>query len=273
MASAIIGIAILSARDRFTLALLLSWSLPPLLLYASYYTQPPAMSQPLADRLLYARFGLASFVPLTLLALLWPSYLSAALRSSVTRFVPHAVAATIAVCALFISLLNPAMATTLDNNRNTLLYSYAAAELVHEQHIPPSAVILADNQTHYFLDYATDCLIYSPDLFRPGPLAARLQDLDHVPHEFDPARTRQLAALLDHKSAAQLDVVLRGRLATYADIGRPVYLLCNTAAVPDWQRRLNIAITPVAESPLLFGLYQLHFPPPSTSPPIPTTPR
>ena len=191
LVSAVVGIAVmLWRRGGFTVAMLLLWAVPPLLVYTAYYGMAKN------NLLLYARFALPSFVPLVLLGAVWPGWTKRKVRWY--GCVAAAGAAIVLNC-----FLNPAMDAALVDNENYRLYS-VAVQLTLREHVPAGSVVVCDNFTHYFTDYVGDYVVYDPAMFFNNTLNQRLADLGKTPHEFDPARTKELSTLLGGKSNEQL---------------------------------------------------------------------
>lgn|GEM_PF-6719169 len=110
------------------------------------------------------------------------------------------------------------------------------------------AVILADNQSEYFLDYVGRYTIYSAAMFEPERIAQRVSDLARDPHAFDPARTREIKGLVGGKTVEELDAILRQRLRGYLSVGRPVFVFGTQEQASRWKERLKMPMEKVAGS-------------------------
>ena len=255
------GLIILALRNRFALALLLAWALPSLLLYTAYYGMPAS------NTLLYARFALAPLPPLLLLALLWPAFLPH------HRKLFQAIAATLAALSIALALYSPFMNAETTKLTNNMLAQYAISNIVRAE-VPPHSVLVADLFTEYFLDYTGDYILFNHAMYEKNLLDTRLADLQHTPHENDPARTQQLATLLgEKKSDADLMNTLRERLIYYDEMGTPVYLFTAKIRAPIWSRDLHATLRPLAttagDGDLV--IYRIDFPSEPTT--APTTSR
>ncbi|MGN6367555.1 MAG: ArnT family glycosyltransferase [Phycisphaerae bacterium] len=254
------GLILLSLRNRFALALLLAWALPSLLLYTAYYGMPQN------NILLYARFALASFPPLILLAVLWPAALPK------KRPLLTGIAAAIAAISIPFALFSPYISAQLAELNNTMLGEYTIGNLVRAE-VPPGSVLLADLFTQYYLDYVGDYTVYTRDMYANKILAKRLADLQHTPHENDPARTQQMADLLGGKDDQQLTRILRDRLARYDAAGTPVYLLTANTRGEAWSQILGARLHPLrASEGGDFVVYHVIFPPATASAPAASRP-
>ncbi len=240
----IIGIVVLARKDRSTLAFLLAWAIPPLLLYTAYYGMPES------NTVLYARFALSSFVPLILLGVIWTA------RVMTRRTLALAITLVLATATAALSFSSPFMSGQLTDLNFEMLFMLSTRDLV-QKNVPAGAIVIADDVTHYFLDYAGDYTIYDPNLFRYAPLVRRLADLRHSPHEFDPLRTRQLADLLGGKSQPELDAILRSQILRYQQGGRPVYLVTSVHAADLWKNLLATPINLVDANNMKMGVYKV----------------
>src|SRR5262249_50979580 len=153
--------------------------LPPLLLYTAYYGMPQN------NVLLYARFALASFPALVLLAMIWPAFLAEGKSAFRT------VVALVAGGSIILSSFSPFLNHPIDELNNTMLAAFAIGDVVR-RNAPPGSVVVADVFTQYFIDYVGDYIVYTRDMYSHPLLDNRLADLKRVPHENDPARTEQM---------------------------------------------------------------------------------
>ncbi len=167
------GMGILGARRPFVLAILLAWALPSLILYAAYYGKAGT------NMLLYARFALASFVPLLLLAVVWLGEMRPRLAQVLV-----AVVAVLAGGAMALGL-SAMLETNADLQRNLVFCDSAAALL--RKNVPTGSVIFAENDLQYEADYAGNYIVYAPSMYTASDVAQRVADLQQTPHEFDPA--------------------------------------------------------------------------------------
>ena len=169
-----VGIAVMAAKDRWTLALLLAWAVPPLVVYTAYYGMPAR------NTVLYARFALCGFVPLILLGTMWPVWMKG-WRTKATMSAIILAAATMGWNGF-----DPFMGKQLTELNDQMLFAFSTRDLVRKD-VPAGSVVVADDFTYYFLDYAGEYTIYNPAMYRAASVEERLADLEHTPHEFDPA--------------------------------------------------------------------------------------
>jgi 4-amino-4-deoxy-L-arabinose transferase-like glycosyltransferase len=249
---AAVGIVVMAVKDRWTLALLLAWAIPPLVVYTAYYGMPAR------NTVLYARFALCGFVPLILLGTMWSVWMSRGrMKATVSAII-------LAAAAMGWNVVDPFMAKQLTELNDQMLFTFSTRDLVKKD-VPPGSVVLADDFTYYFLDYAGDYTIYNPAMYRATSVQARLEDLEHSPHEYDPARTRQLATLFGGKSNAELAVLLRERLNKAAENGSGVYLVTLQNDVAGWAKLLRARLEPQEANILSLGVYRVTFPETATS--------
>jgi len=244
--AALAGIVVFFRKKNwFVPTMLLAWALPPLIVYTAYY----GMST--KNMLLYARFALPSFVPLVLLGAVWPI---SVVRQKTLAY-GSVIAAAIATVALN-TFLNPKMDKQFVDTQNYHLYTYAA-ELILHQNVPSGSVVIGDNYTHYFADYTGDYVVYDPSMFKGEKLEQRLADLTQKPHEFDPARTRQLQELLGNRTDAQRFAILREQLEKYAASGKPIYLLTTDINASYWQQMLALPMKSIAQNEIALHLFEI----------------
>ncbi len=240
-----IGVVVLLVKDRFTVGVLAAWGIPPLVLYTAYYGKPEH------NEVLYARFALSAFVPLILLGVMWPS------RVGRGRWLCRGMTAAMVLAAVAMNAINPYMKGSLKELENQMLFALSTSDLVRKN-VAPGSMVIADNFMHYFLDYSGDYIIYSPEMYEQAWVAKRVADLDRLPREFDPARTRQIADLLGGKSDAALAAVLRARIQYYQQSGRAVYLVTKTTSAMDWSKTLRAHLKIVDTSALNMGVYEVN---------------
>jgi hypothetical protein len=244
--SAVAGIGVMAVRGRWALVLLLAWAIPPLVLYTAYYGMPAR------NTLLYARFALCGFVPLILLGTMWPVW------AGRRRVVGTAGVTVIAAMAIGLSALSPFMARQLKELNNQMLFAYSTRDIVRKD-VPAGSIVVADDFTYYFLDYVGDYTIYNPTMFQASAVRERVADLTHSPREFDPARTRQLAALFGGKSDGELNALLRSRLRDAVEKGRGVYLVTLEGSAGEWAEELGAKLEPMDADVLSAEVYRVTF--------------
>jgi hypothetical protein len=241
-----VGSGVMAVKDRWMLAVLLAWAIPPLVAYTAYYGMPAG------NTVLYARFALSGFVPLILLGTLWPA--------CVKRWNAWATvsAMVLAAAAMGWNSGDPLMAQGLTDLNEEMLLAFSIGETVQKE-VPAGSVVVADDSTYYFLDYVGEYTIYTPAMYRASEVAERVGDLDRSPHEFDPARTRQLAVLLGGKSDAELAALLRWQLVDADKRGRGVYLVTLEKDAPGWAERLRATVSRADDSDSSMGVYRVAF--------------
>jgi hypothetical protein len=233
--------------------LLSLWVLPILLLYTAYYWYPASNNVPL-----YLRFFLSVYPPLILLALM--------MTFALVRARPLYQAVVFLVCVL-ISLSSVAQKTTYEALlvlNGTCQWSHMVANLV-QQNVPEHAVVIADDNSAPFLDYATDDIIYYPRMFRQEWVIRHVSDQVNPrgPYILNPLRAATMSRLLGNQTDEQLSALLRKLLRNHLTSGTEVAIGCNIARAGDWQTLLGPAfkITLIARSPIEWAIYQVQLQP------------
>jgi 4-amino-4-deoxy-L-arabinose transferase-like glycosyltransferase len=234
------------------------WALPSLLLYTAYYWYPTSNNVPL-----YLRFFLSIYPPLILLTLLLVFAL-------VGRKPVYGVFVFLA-CVL-ISAATLAQEKTSEAFfvlKATCEFSNMLADLVRHN-VPDGSVVIADENSAPFLDYATDDIIYYPRMFRQDWVSRHVKDQinPHGPYVLNRLRATTMNELLGGCSDQQLAKLLRQLLRSHIASGRTVALLCATTHVAGWQDQLGPAfkISPVAQDAVGWGVYRVELAAPGTAP-------
>ncbi len=210
----VVGLALLTLRDRRLGVVLWAWTLPNLLLYTAYYWT--------AGDITYTRFFLSIYPPLVL-GMAW--LLTRPLRGleGPRRWAQPAVAlAVVLACGAFgVRESLPVLKGIQQDQRQAWEAGVAALAAA-----PPGSVFFGPQQALFHLQYVgDDYLLYSRALFVPQTLA-RLDNVDpRAPNPLQPERARALYKLLKRRKPVGMLRLERNLAAAALSRGRRVFLI------------------------------------------------
>jgi 4-amino-4-deoxy-L-arabinose transferase-like glycosyltransferase len=220
---AILGLALLTLRERRLGLVLWAWALPNLLLYMSYYWAIPGVA--------YVRFFLTVLPPLAL-GLAWLLTRPLPGPERLRRWVQPALAlALVLSCGAFgVREILP----VLKSGQQDQEQAANAAKTVLAR-APAGSSIFGPEPALLFLQYAGDYRLYSRAMFQPR-LVARLRTFDpRAPNSLQPQRARALYELLKGRNFIQMWCLERDLMAAALRQGRRVFLIAP-AGNAGWRR-------------------------------------
>ena len=233
---AVLGLALLTFRERRLGLVLWAWALPTFLLYMSYYWA--------RDSVAYLRFFLTAFPPLAM-GLAW----------LLTRPVPRPVlglerlgrrvqpALTLALVLACGAFGVRATLPLLKSDQQEQQEAESAAETVLAR-APAGSAVFGPQPALLFLQFAGDYRLYNRALFQPR-FVFRMGSLDPLaPNPLQPERAHALYELLKDRDFDQLARVQRDLAAAALTQGRRVFLIAP-AANAGWRRFADPSFDPL----------------------------
>lgn len=219
---AVVGLVLLTLRNRRLGIVLWAWTLPNLLLYMAYYWAP--------DDIAYTRFFLSIYPPLVL-GMAW--LLTRPLRGleGTSRWVQPAIAlAVVLACGAFGARESLPVLKSIHEDQRQAWDAGAAAFAA----APPGSAFFGPPQALFYLQYAGDgYLLYSRALFVPHTIP-RLGNVNpRSPNPLQPERARALYKLLKRRKPTGMLRLERNLAAAALDQGRRVFLIAPPAE-PAW---------------------------------------
>jgi 4-amino-4-deoxy-L-arabinose transferase-like glycosyltransferase len=228
----VVGLLLLTLRDRRLGLVLWAWTLPNLLLYMSYYWAP--------DDLTYTRFFLSIFPPLALAAA-WLLTRPLPGPSRLRRLQPAVAIVLVLACGAFgVREILP-MLTSIHQEQEQAWRAGVATLAA----APPGSAVFGPQQALSYLQYAGDGYrLYSRLLFVPRTIARMGRVDPRQPSSLQPERARALYKLLKGRKSIGLLKLQRELAASSLGQGLRVFLIVP-AGDPEWLRFADPQLTRV----------------------------